>query len=179
MLAQHTSPEDAPLLHSFMSMSMDERWVLRTPQEMFRTFHAFHGEGFDLLLEEILALPTEPPVLAEGFNLLPRLIAPLLSKPERAVWLIPTPQFRRAAFDSRGSTWDIPNRTSDPPRALSNLLARDGIFTDEIHREASELGLPLISVDTGDSIEVLMRRVATALDLRPTPAAETGSTIVG
>ncbi len=95
-------------------MDMDERWVNRSPSAMLKTFHGFQGEGFDLLLEDLLALPEEPPILAEGFRLLPRLVAPLLSRSNQAVWLVPTPEFRRAAFDSRGFTWTIPRKTSNP-----------------------------------------------------------------
>jgi hypothetical protein len=115
-------PAATPLLHEFIAMDVDERWVNRPPEVMLETFHGFRGEGFDLVLDDLLALPPDPPVLAEGFSLLPRLVAPLLSGPRQAVWLLPTPEFRRAAFESRGSTWTIPNKTSDPQRALANLL---------------------------------------------------------
>ncbi len=89
---------DYPMLYAFLAMTMDERWVKRTPEEMFHTFHGFHGEGFALILEDLLNLPTDMPVLVEGYKLLPRLVAPLLSQPDQAVWLIPTPDCLRAAW---------------------------------------------------------------------------------
>ncbi len=46
---------DHPMLHAFIALTMDERWVKRTPEEMFRTFHGFHGEGFPLILEDLLS----------------------------------------------------------------------------------------------------------------------------
>jgi hypothetical protein len=131
---------------------------------MLSTFHGFMGEQFDLLVDDLVALPRKPPVLVEGFTLLPRLVAPLLSRPGQAVWLIPTPEFRRAA-DGRGSTWDIPLRTSDPDRALANLLERDRLFTNELLREATALDLPVIRVDFGLSVDDLAARVAEVLDL--------------
>lgn len=162
-----TTPDDAPLLHAFAAMDMDDRWLDRSPEVMLETFHGFQGEQFDLIVEDILALPEMPPILVEGFPLLPRLVAPLLSRPDQAVWLVPTPEFRRAAFNSRGSTWDIPRKTSDPERALANLLVRDGLFTDQILREAMALGLPVIRVDLDLSTAELVRRVAAALELPP------------
>lgn len=99
-------PGATPLLQGFMAMDMDERWVNRPPEVMLQTFHGFQGEGFDLVLDGLLALPPDPPVLAEGFSLLPRLVAPLLSRPRQAVWLLPTPEFRRVALDSRGFDLD-------------------------------------------------------------------------
>ena len=96
---------------------------------------------------------------------LPRLVAPLLSHPNQAVWLIPTPDFRRAALDSRGSTFDIPNRTSDPERALQNILTRDRLFTEDVAREASARGLPVIHVDLGMTVDHVIGRVSDGFGL--------------
>src|SRR5215216_7968468 len=101
--ARRSTPEDSPLLHRFMAMDMDERWVNRTPKTLLETFHWFQAEGFNLIIEDILGLPREPGVIVEGFRLLPRLIKPLLSVPAHAVWLLPTPAFRQAVFERRGA----------------------------------------------------------------------------
>jgi hypothetical protein len=90
----------------------------------------------------------------------------MLSQPNQAVWLIPTPEFRRAAFESRGWTWEIPRKTRDPERALANLLVRDGLFTDEVLKEARALQLPVIEVDGRLSVDGVMTRVAESLGLR-------------
>lgn len=160
-----SNPAGEPLLHAFLAMSMDERWVSRSPTEMFDTFPWFQGEGFDLIVDDLLALPREPLIVVEGFRLLPRLVAPLLSIAHQAVWLIPTPGFRQSAFDSRGFTWSIPNKTSNPQRALSNVLARDRLFTDEVAKEATALHLPVIEVDGALNVAELTRRVGATLDL--------------
>lgn len=159
------NPSDEPLLHAFLAMEMDERWVNRSPSEMLGTFPWFQGEGFDLIVEDLLALPREPLIVVEGFRLLPRLVAPLLSRPDQAVWLTPTPEFRRAAFDSRGFTWDIPMKTSNSQQALSNLLARDQLFTGQVFKEATALHLPIITVDGTLSAGELTRRVGASLGL--------------
>jgi len=169
MQSSHTArsnPVDHPLLHAFLAMTMDERWVQRTPEEMFRTFHGHQGEGFELLLEDLLDMPTDQLILVEGFKLLPRLVAPLLSQPNQAVWLIATPQFRRAALESRGSLWSIAGRTSDPERALSNVLARDAIYTGEVFKEAAALHLNTIEIDGSFSVDELVARVERCLGLK-------------
>jgi hypothetical protein len=162
VMARHAArltPEEAPLLAAFAGMDMDERWVRRSPAQMLDTFHWFRGEGFRLVVEDLLRLPPEPPVAAEGFRLLPHLVAPLLADRAHAVWLLPTPQFRRAAFDSRGPAGDIPGRTSDPQRALHNLLERDRMFTDRLTEETARLGLPAVPVAPGTSEDELTGRV--------------------
>ena len=163
---QRSDPASAPLLHAFAAMDMDARWLTRTPEAMLETFHGFQGEGFPLVLEDLLALPTGERVVAEGFNLLPRQVAPLLTDRSAAVWLLPTPEFRQQAFQARGSLWTIAGRTSDPPRALENLLERDALFTEEVRRQAAEHGAQTIEVDCSRDVDDLTAAVADTLELR-------------
>jgi len=150
----------APLLEGFRRMSMDERWMLRDPVTMYRTFPWFHGEGFDLLMEDLQALPESPIVLAEGFRLLPRLVRPHMSDPRHAVWLIPTPNFRRAAFTARATADAFWLRTTDPRRALGNLLERDRIFTEVIATDAAVNGLTTLSVDGARPVDDVVEELA-------------------
>ncbi len=163
--ARRLTPDQAPALAAFAAMGMDERWVDRTPAEMLASFHWFRGEGFALIVEDLLALPTDRPVLAEGFRLLPRLVAPLVTRPNQAVWLLPTPAFRRVALEARGGLWDIAGRTRDPDRALANLLARDRLFTEHLVEETAGLGLATITVDGAADDDILVDRVRAALGL--------------
>ena len=163
--ARRCAPEDAPFLRDFAAMDMDERWVRRTPRAMLESFHWFRGEGFGLILDDLARLPREPAVIAEGFRLLPPLLAPYLAAPDRAVWLLPTPDFRRAAFESRGSIGDIPRKTSAPQRALQNLLERDRMFTDRLREQTGRLGLRALQVDCAVTKESLAEQVAQAFGL--------------
>ena len=81
------------------------------------------------------------------------------------MWLIPTPQFRHAAFASRGSPWRIAGCTSDPTRALPNLLARDELFTRQVAAEAAALQLNVIEVNGDLSVDQLADDVADRLQL--------------
>lgn len=133
---------------------------------MVDTFHWFRGEGFSLIIEDLLRLPRDVGVIVEGFRLLPRLVKPLLSSPARAVWLLPTPAFRQTAFERRGGSGSgFLARTTDPERALRNLLERDRLFTDVLREEIERLELPVIDVDATMSEEDLTRRVTDAFGL--------------
>lgn len=164
--ARRCAPGDCPLLAAFAAMDMDQRWLNRPPRTMLETFHWFQGEGFHLIVEDLLRLPTRPGVIVEGFRLLPRLVKPLLADPGHAVWLLPTPAFRQAAFESRGTLWEIARKTTDPPRALANLLERDRMFTEHLDQEARSLDLRVIEVDTHLAEDALTDHVAEALGLR-------------
>jgi hypothetical protein len=158
--ARRSSREDCPLLHRFMAMDIDERWVNRSPKTMLETFHWFQGEGFNLIIEDLLRLTRETGIIVEGFRLLPHLLKPLLKEPSRAVWLLPTPNFRQAVLESRGgSSWAFLAKTTDPERALSNLLERDRMFTDILRKETARMGLPAIEFDTTTTEDELTKRV--------------------
>ncbi|MET7488373.1 AAA family ATPase [Streptomyces sp. NPDC005538] len=164
--AGRTTPREAPFLHKFLAMDMDERWVNRSPEVMLETFHWFRGEGFGLIVEDLLRLPPEPCVIVEGFRLLPHLVKPLLAAPEHAVWLLPTPDFRQAAVRSRsaageGFVW----KTSDPAKAGRNIAERDRMFTSHLMRETERLRLRTIRVDTTMTEDALAEQVATAFGL--------------
>src|SRR5205807_6724043 len=74
VMADHSRlmrPADSPLLRAFAAMDMDERWVSRPPRAMLETFHWFQGEGFGLIVDDLLRLAgSGPGVIAEGFRLL-------------------------------------------------------------------------------------------------------------
>lgn len=150
---------DCPYLAQFMEMSMDERWLNRSPTTMLDTFHWFRGEAFQLIIEDLLMLPQRERAVVEGFRLLPERVKPFLLDPEKAVWLTPTPTFRHGAFTSRGSLWDIASMTSDPSRSLSNLLERDNLFTARVREDAKSAGLRVIEVDGNLTEENLEEKV--------------------
>src|SRR5207253_1163032 len=109
-----------PYLAKFLAMDMDERWLRRSPEEMLETFPWFRGECFEMILDDILALPTDPPILVEGFRLLPRLVKPL-HWPGQAVWLVPTSRFREEVLiKTEGAGWEFLSKTSDPRKAYEN-----------------------------------------------------------
>jgi 2-phosphoglycerate kinase len=158
--ARRSTHENSPLLHRFMAMDMDERWVNRPPKTLLETFHWFHGEGFNMIIEDLLCIPREPGVIVEGFRLLPRLVKLLLSVPAHAIWLLPTTAFRQAVIASRGgSASGFLAKTSDPERALRNLLERDRMFTDILRADTARLEVPAIEVDATMTVDDLAKRV--------------------
>lgn len=162
------SSTEAPLLHRFLAMDMDERWVSRSPREMLDTFHWFHGEGFDRLLDDVRALAAEGAVMVEGFHLLPRLVAPLLADRHRAVWLLPTPEWRMNVLRARlDSGLHFVDRTSNPERALANLAERDHLFTEVVRAEVRALSLASMDVDGSLGVDDLAARIAEQFRMTP------------
>jgi len=154
-----TPPEERPFACAFNEMDMDDRWLNRSPEIMLNTFHFFRGECFDRIVEDLLELSPDSRIVAEGFRLLPDRVKPLLELSKQGIWLLPTPEFRRAAFESRGTLWTIAGKTSNPERALQNLLVRDGLFTERLREETRRAGLPAIEVDPSVTEDALVERI--------------------
>jgi hypothetical protein len=138
----------------------------RSANTLLETFHWFKGECFNMIIEDLLSLPRGPGVIVEGFRPLPHLVKPFLSVPVHAVWLLPTPAFRQAAVESRGtSAWGFLAKTTDPERALRKLLERDRMFTDILSEETARLEVPAIEVDATLTEDDLAKRVTEVFGL--------------
>jgi hypothetical protein len=86
-------------------------------------------------------------------------VKPKLKHSHQAIWLLSTPEFRLKAFTDRGTLWDIPNRTSDPEKALQNQLERENLFTEYLLQEVKKEGVKEIIVDGSFSESELVNKV--------------------
>jgi hypothetical protein len=135
-----------PAYRSFLSAYLDERWVFPEPAELFHRSLQTFLDRFPLLIEDLTALPHDPGIIVEGFGLLPELLAPLLSQPTQAVWLVPTPAFKQASMARRGKP-SFAAQTSDPERTRANLLERDRLLTIFICEQVISYGYTLYHID--------------------------------
>jgi hypothetical protein len=120
---------------------------------MTRTTIAMWRERFALMVEDLLAWPHDGPILAEGPGLFPECVAPLLSNPRQALWLVPDDTFKRAVYPTRENKIATSVQTSDPPRARSNMIGRDLMLGEHIKDQAHALGLTVFDVDGTRSID--------------------------
>lgn len=143
-------PERHPHMHAALGRSVDESWVRTAPSDMLARWRQTAAERFGLAIEDLRELPTTPPVIAEGYGFLPELVAPLLSSPNQAIWLVPTEEFKLASFDRRVRTGDkggLWSKTSDPARARANHIGRDLAIGAYITESAAALGLRVVTID--------------------------------
>ena len=153
-------PARHPHMHaSSMRRSRDDNWVHTTPEQMTADWLRSTPERFSLSLEDLQALPTAPPIVAEGYGLLPELVAPLLSSPHQAIWLVPTDAFKRASYERRGKGAFFAD-TSDHARASFNHVGRDLLIGDHVRRSAHGLGQTVVEIDGTRSLEQVIELVA-------------------
>lgn len=124
--------------------TLDEIWVDTTPEALADWFEEHARRRFPLALDDIRADYDEAPVLVEGPQLLPELVAPLLTSAGQALYLVAEREMQEPLVQARGS--GIASRVSDSQRARVNRLARDEELVRRLRRKASEHGLPVIEV---------------------------------
>jgi hypothetical protein len=167
-----------PYLWALLQAPPAQKWNSRSAQEIFDSMPSLHGETFGFVVDDLLAMPTERPVLVDDFRTLPVEVAPLLTWPEQAAFLLPTPQFRDQALRARfadaaraRANWG----DSDHSEALALRLARDELWDAEVRRQAVELHLPVVSIDGARGVLDLVDDLAARFRLSHPRAGNRGA----
>jgi hypothetical protein len=156
------TPASQPYLSALVAMSAEQR-IGRSVEEIFATMPSRHGETFPFVLGDLLTLPNDAVVLVDDFRPRPSEVAPLLTWPDQAVFMLPTAEFRHRALTDRfadaaraRANWG----DGDHARALANRLGRDALWDEEILAEATDLGLSVIVVDGTRTVDELATELA-------------------
>jgi hypothetical protein len=126
------------------AMSPHRRWAESSPAEMLAM--SLHTERGPMVIDDLRALPDSPLVVAEGSTLPAHALSTGVALRSRAVWLLPTPGFQRAALAAR----DL----APGPTALYLLLG------ETIAREAVEHGATVLAVDGTAGLDRMVDAVA-------------------
>jgi len=152
-------PGRHPNFHRVAGLAPEELWP-RPPAEQARDLVLFYKEEFELVAEDLRNLPG--PVLAEGVGLFPE----LLPEQRKAVWLIATPAFRRAAYPGRGAfVQELLARCPDPAQAFANWMDRDDEIARLVEDQARRLGLAVVTVDGTRGVEEVAEEAGRLLGL--------------
>ncbi|OKJ95852.1 hypothetical protein [Amycolatopsis sp. CB00013] len=135
-------------------------WVETTPERMAADTIAGFPTRFAWALDDLRALVSGRPILAEGWGLRPELVAPLLESPRRMIVLVPTDEFREHQLRVLPRAGAVTQRVSDPERAQRNRIARDRLVAEDAVRSATGLGIRVLRVDGSKDAEAIADVVA-------------------
>jgi hypothetical protein len=138
-----------PAEAAFATLSMDERWALPSVAELVERSIRVWEERFARARFDLLALPSTRPIIAEGPGALPWCVAPLLSSPRHAIFLVPSAERREiVAADrwGRGQVERFPGIV-DREGALRKVRERDWLTDELIVSACEQLGLRYERVD--------------------------------
>ncbi len=167
-IARSNDTERFSAINKFMAMTMDERWVLRTPMEMADNAIMAWAQRFPHVIDDLLAMPTNKTILAEGPGLFPQLVKPYLSNPFHALWLIASNKVIRDVRTQRPT--GIRTETSNPHRAIDNLIERDLIIASYIKDQSFDANLKTLNITFAEPIMATVERIASLFGL----TSETG-----
>jgi hypothetical protein len=135
-------------------------WAGSTPQELAEQCLAVFAERFEFVLDDLRALTSPNPVLAEGFGLRPDVLAPLLDSPGQMIVLTPTEEFRQHQLRTLPRAGALSAVVADPVRAQANRVERDRLLAADTVRAAREHGVRVLEVDGSVDAESIADAVA-------------------
>ncbi|GAA2408437.1 hypothetical protein GCM10010191_16210 [Actinomadura vinacea] len=125
----------------------DVTWVNTTPQDMAAETLAGFPVRFEWALDDLRAMFSGRPIIAEGWGLRPELVAPIAGSLRQIVVMVPTEAFRARQLRELARAAAVGHDVSDPARAQHNRLERDRLVADDAVRSARRLGIRVIEVD--------------------------------
>lgn len=159
-----------PEASAFLKMNMNQRWIERSVETLFQETVASWTKEFSFVIEDLLALPKDNFIVAEG-NFFPACIAPYLSSPHQAIWLVPTDDFcgrarrqKRAELARRQKRHGVYNEGSDPEKRLRNIIERDCRLARYVKQQAEEQQLTVHTVDGSQSLDEMTELVERHFD---------------
>jgi 2-phosphoglycerate kinase len=138
----------------------DTVWVHPTPEEMAAEILAGFPVRFEWALDDLRALVSGRPIIAEGWGLRPDLVAPIIDSPRRMVVMVPTQEFRQQQLRELPRAAALGHHVSDPTRAQQNRLARDLLVAEEAVHTARHLGIRVVDVDGSHDAEAVADGIA-------------------
>src|SRR2546423_8209604 len=123
---------------------VDEIWVDTTPEALADWFEDRCRERFPLVLADVLGLRDDAPVLVDGPQALPELVAPVIPAPGHVLYVVASRAMQEPLVRGRGS--GVASQVRDPERAVENRLGRDEELVQRLRADAAKHGLPLVDV---------------------------------
>jgi hypothetical protein len=148
-----------PLNKASAAMTPEQRWS-RSPAELAEWFAAVAAERVEMITADLLDLGPGPTIVAEGPQLLPDLIAPVMQTPEHGLWLLPTPEFSHQGVSGRragGLSGEAAQRRRD----------RDVLLTEMNSQQVMRHGLRSANVNGNRSLADTADMVADRLEHLP------------
>ncbi|QBD81556.1 hypothetical protein EPA93_38545 [Ktedonosporobacter rubrisoli] len=150
---------------AFLAKNMDQRWLQPTVEELAQQAIQSWSKLSPLTIEDLMLLPREPLLLAEG-NFFPEALIPYLSSPHQAIWLIPTDEFCAQVRKKRFADQEIRRQRAGVQHGLSSsdefvrkLIARDCLLAQYVKQQAQDLRVPFYEVDGKRSLDEMIALV--------------------
>jgi hypothetical protein len=124
----------------------DWAFVQRNPQAMAAEVLAEFADRFEWALDDLRALESPHPIIAEGWGLRPEPVAGIGGAGRRVV-LVPSEKFGRHQIATLPRAGRLGSQVSDPELGQRNRVDRDRLIAEDAAQSAVRYGVPVIEVD--------------------------------
>lgn len=131
-----------------------------TPEEAAADAIEAFRERFEFVQDDLRALQSPRPILADGWGLRPELVAAVTPDLRRMVVMVPTEDFRQVQIRRLPRAARPSAPVGDPEAAQRHRVARDRLIAADAVRSARRLGVPVIEVDGSRDAEGVAGLVA-------------------
>ncbi len=139
-------------LSNWRDSDWNQRWM-QPAQNLLQNIMGCYREHFSFILNDILLMPREKPLLVEGAALLPQCVAPLLPASNYAIWLIPGFDFQQKHYSKRAWVRPIVEQCNNPEDAFQNWMRREADFSVWLEKEVESMKLNYLKIDGKHTIE--------------------------
>jgi hypothetical protein len=128
-------------------VTAESMFIAKTPTESAASALATLYQTFAWVLDDLRALVSGRPIIAEGWAMRPELVAPILPSTRQMIVMVPTDGFRvfQSVHLDRASAPGQP--VSDLVLAQRNRLERDRLVAEDAVTHARRLGIRVLEVD--------------------------------
>ncbi|SHE75537.1 hypothetical protein SAMN05444392_1032 [Seinonella peptonophila] len=134
-------------------------WVQRTPAEMTKSAIASWTERIEFVVEDLLKLPKNRMIIAEGPGFFPEVILPLIQSPHQAIWMAPSENFKRESHKRRKKGDFYADFLDDFGIAQQKHIERDLLISGYYKQTACDRYLPFIETDGTQSVDEMVTKL--------------------
>ncbi|HEX8345584.1 MAG TPA: hypothetical protein VF657_12755 [Actinoplanes sp.] len=138
----------------------ESTWIRSTVEQAVDEALAVFEERFQYVQDDLRALMSPRPIIADGWGLRPELVAPLTSSPQRMVVMVATEEFRQRQLRQSARAGALRQDVTDPELAQRNRIARDRLIAEDAVRNAERLNIRVIEVDGSRDAQAMADLVA-------------------
>ena len=135
-------------------------WAGSTPEALAEECLTIFADRLGFVFDDLRALVSPHPVLAEGFGLRPEALAPMLDAPDHMIVMVPTEEFRQHQIRTLPRAGALSADLSDPALAQANRVQRDRLLAEHAVRAARQHGVHVLDVDGSHDVEAVADEVA-------------------
>jgi 2-phosphoglycerate kinase len=135
-------------------------WVGSTPGALAEECLATFADRLEFVFDDLRALVSPHPVLAEGYGLRPEALAPMLDAPDRMIVMVPTEEFRQHQMSTLPRAGALSVDGGDPELAQANRVERDRLLAEHAVRAARKHGVHVLEIDGSRDAEAVADDVA-------------------